>query len=144
MCMQDVWTVSSGDGTGKARLRLRAGPPRPLVATLTEAELTRVAALLPQVAEVVRRGEFSRIRLGTAFQDAIGRDPFRQEKAVVSRDGSDWSWWKNLGAVVIGMGFAQNDSLWKQILGYGFAALAFGDFVGDAWRRLRRWHRTPR
>ncbi|MEU4238280.1 hypothetical protein [Actinoplanes sp. NPDC026619] len=57
---------------------------------------------MPEVAEVVRRGEFSRIQLGTAFQDAIGRDPFRQEKTLVSRDRSSWSWWKNLGAVIIG------------------------------------------
>ncbi|GAA2637864.1 hypothetical protein [Paractinoplanes durhamensis] len=133
-----------GDETGKVRLRLRVGPPRPLVATLTEAELALVAPVLPEVAEVVRRGDFSRIRLGTAFHDAIGRDPFRQENAVVRRDESSWSWWKTLGAVVIGVGFAQDDSLWKQILGYGFAALALGDFVGDAWRRLRRWHRTRR
>ncbi|GAA2712682.1 hypothetical protein Apa02nite_089640 [Actinoplanes palleronii] len=52
---------------------LRSGPPRPLAATLSEAELASAASVLPAVADAVRRGE-----LGVAFSGAIGRDPFRR------------------------------------------------------------------
>ncbi len=75
--MDDVWTIFTSDAAATVELTLRTGPPRPLVATLTQTELASVATVLPTVAEAVRRGEFSRIQLGTAFQATIGRDPFR-------------------------------------------------------------------
>ncbi|MEU4218506.1 hypothetical protein [Actinoplanes sp. NPDC026623] len=136
--MEDVWVVAPGDAAGRIRLTLRTGPPRPLAATLTEAELASVADVLPQVAEAVRRGEFSRIRLGTAFRNAIGRDPFRQATGSPPRKGM-FAWWLDVAYVVVGLTFAAgNSNPWLRLAGWSFAAIAAGDLAGHAWRRRRR------
>ena len=89
--MDEVWAVSSDEVAGTVTLTLRAGP-RPLVATLTEAEMTTVADLMPEVAAVTRRGEFSRIRLAATFCEAIGRDPFKQATVAPPQQES-FKWW---------------------------------------------------
>jgi hypothetical protein len=116
---------------------LRIGPPRPLVAVLTEAELASVANVMPSVAEAVRRGEFSRIQLATMFRTAIGRDPFRQAATAERRPGRT-AWWADVAYIVVGLGFAAGHSnLWLRLAGWALAAIALSDLVRHVWRRLR-------
>jgi hypothetical protein len=132
----DVWAISRGTG-GMVELILRTGPPRPLVATLSEAELASVADVLPTVADAVQRGEFSRIQLGAAFDSAIGRDPFRQMTAAPRSPGL-FAWWLDLSYVVVGLGFAAgHHNRWLRLAGWVFAAVALADLVMHGWRRLR-------
>jgi hypothetical protein len=136
--VEDEWVISPGDAASRVKLTLRNGPPRPLVATLTEAELESVADVLPEVAQAVRRGEFSRIRLGAAFRDRIGRDPFTQTTAASRRRGL-YPWWAGVSFLVIGLGFAAGHSNpLLRLAGSAIAAIALGDLVGHVWRRLRR------
>lgn len=131
-----MWGVS-GIAGGMVELTLRTGPPRPLAATLSEAELANAANVMPKVADAVRRGEFSRIQLGTAFDSAIGRDPFKQVTAA-PRSGGMFPWWADLAYVVVGLGFAANhNNLVLRIAGWTLAAIAFADLVTQGWRRLR-------
>jgi hypothetical protein len=135
--VDDVWTISPGDKPGRVELTLRAGPPRPLAATLTEAELASLTNVLPEVAEAVRRGAFSRIQLGAAFRDSIGRDPFRQVTGASRRRGL-FAWWADVAYLVVGVAFAANHgNPWLRLAGWSLAAVAFGDLVGPGWRRLR-------
>ena len=134
--VEDIWTVSRG-GSEAVRATLRIGPPRPLVAVLTEAELASVANVMPSVAEAVRRGEFSRIQLATMFRTAIGRDPFRQA-ATAERRPVRTAWWADVAYIVVGLGFAAGHSnLWLRLAGRALAAIALGDLVRHVWRRLR-------
>lgn len=134
--MDDVWAVTPGRG-GTVQLTLRVGPPRPLVGVLTDAELASVASMLPEVAEAVRRDEFSRIQLGTMFRTAIGRDPFKQATGTVHRRASI-AWWAALAYIVVGLGFAAGHSgLWLRSAGWLVAAVGFGGLVEHAWRRRR-------
>src|SRR5690349_15635670 len=103
--MDDVWTVSASDATETVRLTLRLGPPRPLVATLSQAELARVADILPAVSMAVRRGEFSRVQLRTMFQATIGRAPFQQVTVAGRRRGLV-PWWAGIASIIVGLGFA--------------------------------------
>ncbi|GGN98761.1 hypothetical protein GCM10010112_91960 [Actinoplanes lobatus] len=133
--VEDVWTVSR-NADGSVRLTLRIGPPRPLVAVLTEPELASVANVMPTVAEAVRRDEFSRIKLATMFRTAIGRDPFRQA-ATVERRAGHTVWWADVAYIVVGLGFAASHSnLWLRLAGWAFAAIALGDLVRNVWRRF--------
>jgi hypothetical protein len=133
---EDVWTVSRS-GSEAVHVTLRIGPPRPLVAVLTEAELASVANVMPSVAEAVRRGEFSRIQLATMFRTAIGRDPFRQA-ATAERRPVRTAWWADVAHIVVGLGFAAGHSnLWLRLAGWALAAIALGDLVRHVWRRLR-------
>ncbi|BFU46322.1 hypothetical protein KRMM14A1004_45590 [Krasilnikovia sp. MM14-A1004] len=134
--MDDVWTISPNGAAGRVELTLRAAS-RPLVAVLSDAEFASVRTLLPEVAETVQRGEFSRVRLGTAFRNTIGRDPFRQMTGAPAQRGL-FAWWADCAYVVIGLSFAADHSHWLRFAGYVFAAGAFGDLVGHARRRLRR------
>ncbi|BCJ48451.1 hypothetical protein GCM10010168_76230 [Actinoplanes ianthinogenes] len=119
-------------------LILRTGPPRPLVATLSEAELAGVASVLPTVADAVRRGTFSRIQLGAAFTSAIGRDPFRQVATDPGGRGL-FPWWVDLLYVVVGLGFAAgHGNWWLRAAGWAFAAVALTDAVTQGCRRIRR------
>ncbi|GAA4605792.1 hypothetical protein GCM10023107_73430 [Actinoplanes octamycinicus] len=123
-------------------LVLHTGPPRPLVATLTEAELASVAGVLPTVADAVERGVFSRTQLGAAFTSAIGRDPFRQLTPDPGGRGL-FAWWVDLAYVVVGLGFAAgNPNWWLRVAGWAFAAVALTDLVLHGYRRIRR--RTSR
>ena len=132
----EVWAISRGAG-GRVELTLRTGPPRPLAATLSEAELATVANVLPEVADAVRRGEFSRIQLGKAFDNAIGRDPFRQV-TIPPRNRGLFPWWLDLAYVVVGLGFAaDHGNPWLRLAGWALAAVASTDLVLHAWRRLR-------
>jgi hypothetical protein len=127
-------------------LTLRTGPPRPLVATLSEAELASVAEALPAIADAVQRGEFSRMRLGAAFTSAIGRDPFRQATVAPRRQGL-FAWWVDLLYVGVGLSFAADqDNRWLRLAGWAFAAFAFADLVMSGWHRIpgRRPARTGR
>jgi hypothetical protein len=141
---EDVWAVSRHtDWAGSRRtertveLTLRTGPPRPLVATLSEAELASVAKVLPAVADAVRRGEFSRIQLGAAFTGAIGRDPFRQV-TMAGGDRGLFAWWVDLVYVVVGLGFAtDHGNRWLRIAGWAFATVAVADLVTSGWRAYR-------
>jgi len=86
----------------------------------------------------VERGEFSRVQLAAAFRAAIGRDPFRQATRESSGPGR-FAGWLDLAYIVIGLGFAAGqDNGWLRLLGYAFAAAAFGDLVRLGWRRFRR------
>jgi hypothetical protein len=135
---EQAWVITPIDGSGKVELTLRSGPPRPLVATLTEAELTSVADVLRGIAAAVGRGEFSRIQLGAAFQDAIGRDPFRQVTADPRRRGLS-PWWADLAYIVVGLGFAADVSnTWLRLAGIGLAAAGFVDLLRRAVRRRSR------
>lgn len=139
--MDDVWTVSASDAAETVRLTLHLGPPRPLVARLSKTELARVADILPAVSTAVRRGEFSRVKLGTMFQAAIGRDPFKQVTVAVRRRGL-FPWWVGLANIIIGLGFAaQHSTLWLRIAGWAVATVALTDLVGQAWRWFRRSRR---
>jgi hypothetical protein len=134
--MDHVWTISSSDADGMVELTLHAGP-RPLVATLSEAELASVENLLREVTDAVQRGEFSRVRLGTAFRNSIGRDPF-QQVAIAPRQRGLFAWWVDCAYVVIGLSFAAgHHSPWR-FVGYAFAVVAFGDLVGHGLRRAQR------
>lgn len=132
----DVWAVSS-DADGLVELTLLTGPPRPLVATLSETELAGVANMLSEVADAVRRGEFSRIQLGAAFRSAIGRDPFKLVTGAPPRRGL-FTWWIDLVYVVIGLGFvADHSDLLLRIAGWTLTTVALADLVRHGWRRLR-------
>jgi hypothetical protein len=134
--VEDVWTVAKS-GSGTVQVTLRIGPPRPLVAVLTEAELVSVANVMPAVAEAVGRGEFSRIQLATMFRTAIGRDPFRQA-ATAERRPVHTAWWADVAYIVVGLGFAAGHSnLWLRLAGWALAGIALGDLVRHVWRRLR-------
>ena len=136
--MDDVWTVSASDTAETVELTLHLGPPRPLVATLSKTELARVTDILPAVSRAVRCGEFSRVQLGTKFQAAIGRDPFKQVTAAARRRGL-FPWWAGLANIIIGLSFAaQHSMLWLRIAGWALATVALTDLVGQAWRWLRR------
>jgi hypothetical protein len=134
----DAWTISPSSPPGSVELTLRTGPPRPLAATLTEAELVKVTDVLPEVAEAVSRGEFSRIQLGKAFQAAIGRDPFRQVGATPRRRGL-FVWWADLAFGIVSLDFAAtNSNLWLKLTGWAFAAIALVDLAGHVWRWKRQ------
>ncbi|GAB1644314.1 hypothetical protein [Krasilnikovia sp. MM14-A1259] len=135
--MDDVWAISSSGASGMVVLILRAGP-RPLVAAVSEAELVSVRTLLPEVAEAVQCGEFSRVRLGSAFRNSIGRDPFRQVTVAPPQRGL-FAWWLDCAYAVVGLSFAAgNGNTWLRFAGYAFAVVALGDLVGYGWRWLRR------
>ena len=127
----DVWAVSR---RGKRFvLTLPSAAPRPLVASLTAAEMARAEPVLPEVAETVRRGEFSRVQLGAAFQAAIGRDPFRQAKPRQPLQP-----WIGLCQIVVGLGFATGSaSPWLRPAGYVVAAIGLVEIVSQVWRRFR-------
>jgi hypothetical protein len=134
--LDNVWTIV-GQGDGTVELTLLAGP-RPLVAKVTQSEFEALAVVIPQVADTVGRGEFSRVQLAAAFRAAIGRDPFKQATRESSRPGR-FAGWLDLAYIVIGLGFAaEQDNRWLRLAGYGFAAVAFGDLVRRVWRRFRR------
>lgn len=116
---------------------LRAGP-RPLVARLTRAELARVTDILDEAVAAWQRDDYSRIRLGTALREAIGRDPFRSP----DRDGdrSFLPWWRAGLYLVFGVGFAvRHFPGWLQLAGWGMVAVVVTDLVQRArwWRRRR-------
>jgi hypothetical protein len=135
--LDEVWTVSASEAAETVRLTLHLGPPRPLVATLSKTELARVADILPAVAKAVRRGEFSRVQLGTMFQATIGRDPFKQVTVAAPRSGL-FPWWADLANIIVGLGFAaQHSMLWLRIAGWAVATVALTDLVGQAWGWLR-------
>jgi hypothetical protein len=134
--VEDVWTISAST-SGTVQVTLRIGPPRPLAAVLTDAELASLTNVLPEVAEAVRRGEFSRIQLAAMFREAIGRDPFRQATTAARRPVLT-AWWADVLYIVIGLSFAANHgSPWLRLTGWALAAIAFGDLVRHIWRRLR-------
>ncbi|GAA0477515.1 hypothetical protein Ade02nite_68500 [Paractinoplanes deccanensis] len=131
--MDEVWTVVPR--RGGVEVTLTAGPPHPLVARLTAAELSAAEQAMAGVAESVRRGEFSRPRLGQAFRDAIGRDPFRRRKTV-----EPGPLWPGLAGTVVGFSFASHHSevLWLRLAGYGVGLAALGDLAAQVWRRIAR------
>ncbi|WP_412739941.1 hypothetical protein [Krasilnikovia sp. MM14-A1259] len=134
--MEEVWAVSPST-SGTVMVTLRVGPPRPLVAVLSDAELASVVNVLPEVAEAVRRGEFSRIQLAAVFRATIGRDPFRQAMKAAGLPALT-AWWADVAYIVTGLGFAASqDSLWLRLVGWTLAAGAFGDLGRHIWRRLR-------
>ncbi|GAB2606695.1 hypothetical protein Aab01nite_01850 [Paractinoplanes abujensis] len=131
--MNDVWTTSPAGRDGRITLTLVAGPPRPLTASLTEAELAAAAGILRTTADAVGRGEFSRVQLGRGFREAIGRDPFRQV-----RPRTEDRWWLNVVHVFIGLAFASSvDAVWLKLAGYAFALVALGLLL-HTWHRRRR------
>jgi hypothetical protein len=131
----DVWTVVPR--RGRVEVTLTAGPPRPLVARLKQSELAESAEAMRLIGEAVRRGQFSRVQLGAAFQEAIGRDPFRQ---VGARGKERLPWWGALAIIITGTAFAANnrDRLWMQIAGYAVALVGAVDLVALSWRRISR------
>ncbi len=130
--MDEVWTVAPA-GAGRHEVTVRAAP-RPLVARLTDAELAEVEHIL----RAIRRDEFSRIQLGAAFREAIGRDPFRQQRPP-GRSAADGSWWAELAALVFALGFAAEDhALWLRIVAYLVAAVSAAALAGRVVRRARR------
>jgi hypothetical protein len=131
-----VWTIVD-EGGNTVELTLLAGP-RPLVAKVTRSEFEALTDVIPQVADTVGRGEFSRVQLAAAFRAAIGRDPFKQATSGSFRPGR-FAGWLDLGYIVIGLGFAADqDNRWLQLAGYGFAAVALGDLIRLGRRRFRR------
>jgi hypothetical protein len=127
----EVWTVSRRGR--RFVISLSSAAPRPLVARLTAAEMAAVEAVLPRIAEVVRRGEFSRVQLGAAFREAIGRDPFRQATPVPPVRP-----WGPICVIILGLGFATgNAAWWLRPAGYVVAAYAVGDLVRQAMLRRR-------
>jgi hypothetical protein len=139
--MDEVWNVTPAETRGMHDVTLRVGPPRPLTAQLSDSELAKLQGVLPATAEMVRRGQFSRVQLGAAFHEAIGRDPFRQVGAPgKARRTGRWPWWADLAFVVVALGFAADDhALVLRIGALVFAAVAFADFIGHV---VRPWRRT--
>jgi hypothetical protein len=79
--MEKIWSVTATEDDC-VELTLTVGPPQPLVAAITEAELHSLIEPLRPVDEAVRRNEFSRAQLASICRDMIGRDPFEDENTV--------------------------------------------------------------
>ena len=79
--MEKIWSVTATEDDC-VELTLTVGPPQPLVAAITEAELHSLIEPLRPVDEAVRRNEFSRAQLASICRDTIGRDPFEDENTV--------------------------------------------------------------
>ncbi|WP_250006669.1 hypothetical protein [Actinoplanes sp. M2I2] len=76
-----------------------------------------------------------RIKLGKAFANLIGRDPFRQV-AVDPRTSALFPWWTDLAYVAVGISFVgDHGNLWLGIAGWTFATVTFADLVAHGRRR---------
>jgi hypothetical protein len=113
--------------------------PRPLVATLTQQDLERVKDILDDTVQADRRGEYSRIKLGSAMRAAIGHDPFTPSaKSSAKKDAAIFPVALAVTFVAFGFGFAvSHSSIWLQLVGYGFAAIAAADLIGRFVRHFR-------
>jgi hypothetical protein len=131
-----AWEVTR-HGRTEVEVLLRVGT-RSLVARLTRAELDRVADILDAAVAAERRNDYSRIRLGAALVEAIGRDPLRSPHVLAKP--SFLPWWQVLLYLVLGVGFAvRHLAGWWQFLGWGTAAFAVTDLVQHVvWRHRRR------
>jgi hypothetical protein len=132
------WEVTRS-GSTEVLLTVHVGPA-PLVARMTRAELERASEVLDAAVRAHRSGEYSRIRLGTALRDALGRDPLMSVPAAARRAGRPmFPWWLDLAYLVIGLGFATDqENGWLRAAGFLFAALAAGDLAARPIRRYRR------
>jgi hypothetical protein len=131
----NAWEVTR-EGRTRVEVTLRVGP-RVLVARLTRAELARVSAVLDAAVAAENSGGYSRIRLGRAMREAIGRDPL----ASPGRDQTEsfLPLWLAILYVVFGVGFAvRHLSGWLQLCGWALAAIAVADLVHRAVCRVRR------
>ena len=126
--MEKIWAVTATEDDC-VELTLTAGPPRPLVAAITGAELRSLVEPLRPVDEAVRRNEFDRAQLAAICRDTIGRDPFVAEnryRAWLARSG----WGFELALVAGGLVTATGHSAWWQrllagaVAAYGVCALA--------------------
>ncbi len=133
--MGTVWTIASTDTEDRVELRLVEGPPRTLVASLTREEHERLRLVLRPVEDAVLRNEFSRPQLASICQDAIGRDPFKQERTVPEEP----SLWSDVVPVAGGTIAATGHHAWWWRLAGG-AVVAYGLYglARRAWRRLRK------
>jgi hypothetical protein len=138
VAMDDVWSVTPARAAGVHDVTLHAGPPRPLVARLTDAELAQGEGALSAVAEAVRRGEFSRVQLGRTFREAIGRDPFRQQHVADAQKERMRSVWIDIAFLAIFViALTGDQALWVRVMAGGFAALTVADLVRHGWQRWK-------
>jgi len=130
----DAWVVTR-EGRTEVEVELRLGP-RTLVGRLTRDELKRVSGILDAAVAAEQAGEYSRIALGAALREAIGRDPLGSP----GRDGKErfLPVWVALSSLLLGFGFGvRHLDDWWQICGWGVVAVA----VTDLAQRVRWLHR---
>ena len=132
--VEKIWTVTATEDDC-VLLVLEAGPPRPLTAAITGAELRSLVEPLRPVDEAVRRNEFSRSQLARICRDTIGRDPFD--------DAERW-WQRRVGVVaelarlVLGaIGVASHHDGWLRLVAAAVAAEGLYRVAQRGWRRLR-------
>ncbi|MFB9358423.1 hypothetical protein [Actinoplanes nipponensis] len=129
------WRVTR-EGRAEVEVTVTVGP-RVLTGRLTRAELARAAGALDAAVEAERRGDYSRIRLGAALREAIGRDPLGSP----GRDAREKLLPLALALlyVPLGIGFAvRHPGGWLQLLGWSVAAIALYDLARRGIRRARR------
>lgn len=129
----DAWVVTR-EGRTEVEVEVRLGP-RTLDGRLSRAELERVRSILDAAVAAEKAGTYSRIKLGAALREAIGRDPLGSPGR--GRRDRLWPVWAALSYLVLGAGFGvRHLDDWWQLCGWGVAAVAVTELV----RRARRWH----
>jgi hypothetical protein len=132
--VEKIWTVTATEDDC-VELVLEAGPPGPLVAAVTGAELHRLVDALRPVDEAVRRNEFDRSQLASICRDTIGRDPFEPKGPIDRRPGPG----HDFAMVFAGVVGATGDHVWwLRLIPGTLAAISLYRLAVRAWRRLRK------
>jgi len=132
--VERIWAVTATEDDC-VELVLETGPPQPLVAAVTGAELRSLIEALRPVDEAVRRNEFSRSQLASICRDTIGRDPFEPKSQVDRRPGPV----NELVMVAAGVVGATGPHVWwLRLIPATLAAIGLHRLAVRVWRRLRK------